>query len=430
MYIVIVYRCSSSSKNSMNKALPPVTQSSSSIKPDEIERSESERSVTEATQTNLPPGKAQSYIAIFEDALEQLSVLGDITPEVMKTDNKQLGEKITKILAEQRALQERYQELLVERDQSRGLANKTKFKETQSSLTDITNQLNLLTQNLGRLLKTHPSVAQNLLKIQQERSALQALLARTIRELRDCKFDSLIHAVEDEYKKKNILQNTINRENDALDTLKELQKELANEKKLLQDETNDRNQVIQQLKDTIQEINSLTVSEQKYIKKEVKARENSVKLSCTHREGQLQQEKSRLLEKIEQERLAHEKTMDFLQTQRVEMEKSIQEWMIHYETDTEAKALELEQLKTRRAQDLDKFEELVLTFETLEKIVEDDRKLRTQEAEDHKLSLKKLEAAATIQVWFRKYYTIRKAMMASKTKPPAKKAKGGNGKKK
>ena len=75
----------------MNKtALPPVSGSNSSIRPDEIERSESERSVTEATQTNLPPGKAQSYIAIFEDALEQLSVLGDITPEVMKTDNKQV----------------------------------------------------------------------------------------------------------------------------------------------------------------------------------------------------------------------------------------------------------------------------------------------------------------------------------------------------
>ena len=38
----------------------------------------------------LHPGRAQSYIAIFEDALEQLSVLGDITPEAMKTDNKQV----------------------------------------------------------------------------------------------------------------------------------------------------------------------------------------------------------------------------------------------------------------------------------------------------------------------------------------------------
>lgn len=183
---------------------------------------------------------------------------------------------------------------------------------------------------------------------------------------------------------------------------------MANEKKLIQDETNDRNQVIQQLKDTIQEINALTVCEQKYIKKEVKAHENSVKLSCSHREAQLIAEKELLLLKIEQERNSHEKIMDFLQSQRGEMEKSIQEWMTHYETDTEAKTNELEQLKVRRAQDLDKFEELVLTFESLEKVVEDDRKLRAAEAEERKQIMEKLKAAATIQVWFRKMLAIKK----------------------
>ena len=30
----------------------------------------------------LPAPKCQAYIAIFEDALDQLAVLGDITPEV------------------------------------------------------------------------------------------------------------------------------------------------------------------------------------------------------------------------------------------------------------------------------------------------------------------------------------------------------------
>lgn len=38
--------------------------------------------------SNLPAAKANAYIAIFEDALEQLQVLSDILPEQMKTDNK------------------------------------------------------------------------------------------------------------------------------------------------------------------------------------------------------------------------------------------------------------------------------------------------------------------------------------------------------
>ena len=38
----------------------------------------------------IPPHRALAYISIFEDALDQLSVLGDITPEVVKTENKQV----------------------------------------------------------------------------------------------------------------------------------------------------------------------------------------------------------------------------------------------------------------------------------------------------------------------------------------------------
>ena len=40
------------------------------------------------TSNALPPAKSIAYIAILEDALEQLTVLADITPEAMKTDNK------------------------------------------------------------------------------------------------------------------------------------------------------------------------------------------------------------------------------------------------------------------------------------------------------------------------------------------------------
>lgn len=119
---------------------------------------------------------------------------------------------------------------------------------------------------LAKNLKSHPSVSQNLLKIQQERTSVQALINKTLRDVKDFKFDSLVAMVEEEHAKRNTLQNTISRytprfhllrESEASTLLKDLQKQLTNEKKLLEDETNERNQVIQQLKDTIQEINSL-----------------------------------------------------------------------------------------------------------------------------------------------------------------------------
>jgi tetrahydromethanopterin S-methyltransferase subunit A len=87
---------------------------------------------------------------------------------------------------------------------------------------------------------------------------------------------------------------------------------------------NDRNQVIQQLKDTIQEINGLTNSEQKYIKKETKAHENSVKQRCITHESVLVEEKMLQLKKIQLEQQAHGQIVAFLTNQRLLLEGQIQ----------------------------------------------------------------------------------------------------------
>jgi hypothetical protein len=64
----------------MSKTLPPIAHRYSAA----------EIIIPPSITGGLPAVKAQSYIAIFEDALEQLAVLEDITPEAMKTDNKQV----------------------------------------------------------------------------------------------------------------------------------------------------------------------------------------------------------------------------------------------------------------------------------------------------------------------------------------------------
>jgi len=103
------------------------------------------------------------------------------------------------------------------------------------------------------------------------------------------------------------------RANEASELLKELQSKLSSEKILLEEETNERNQVIQQLKDTIQEITTLTASEQKYIKKETKANEASVKGICQKEESILLEKKHLLQKKIEHEQSAHERIVEFLE---------------------------------------------------------------------------------------------------------------------
>lgn len=203
------------------------------------------------------------------------------------------------------------------------------------------------------------------------------------------------------------------RERNASQALKTLQKELANEKKLLEDETNDRDQVVQQLKDTIQEINVLTNSEQKYIKKETKAHENSVRQRCQHEENMLLEEKNMLEKRIEQEKKAHDKIVDFLTRQRDNLERQIQDWMAKYEEDTEAKVGELEALKQKRSQDLDKFEELLQAYEELERIVEEDKHNKLIEAERIRTEKLRAQAATKIQRWYKRKLEAKKVHIYS-----------------
>ncbi|KAJ3175201.1 hypothetical protein HDU87_006436 [Geranomyces variabilis] len=405
----------------------------------------------------IPPGKAQSYTAIFEDALEQLAVLADIAGvggggnaggdasgggggaqggQAGAGGLAKSGEARPsggRTLQDQRALEDRYEQLLGEQNtfrqhragQSRGGKDGggggIGGGGSAAGGHDLTTEQGRNSQAAAS--KSHANSARNQAKIQQERSTLQALIGKTARELRDYRFGSLVVTVEEEYKKRNTLQETIDREREASHTLKSLQKELASEKRRLEDETSDRNQVIQQLKDTIQEINVLTNSEQKYIKKETKAHETSVRQRCAWDELQLAEERTTLGKRLEQERKAHEKIVDFLTRQRETMEKQIQDWMGKYEEDTEAKVGELEAFKQKRSSDLDRFEELLAAYEELEKVVEEDRQLKQVEADRVREEKLAAQAATKIQRWYKRKLEARKEL--AKQVKSAKGKKGG-----
>ncbi|KAI9205121.1 uncharacterized protein BJ171DRAFT_598700 [Polychytrium aggregatum] len=375
-------------------------------------------------QTMIPGQKSLAYIAILEDAIEQLRILSDIAPDPGKIDGKPISDEITKMLKEQKVHECRIIEMLDEQERIKNLPDfKTRLKDNQAAIANIQKDLQQSVQSLSKCLRTHPSYSQNLFKIQTERNSLIVLLIKIARELRDCRFTSLIATVDEEHKRKNALENTISRESEASELLKELQKELANEKKLLEEETNERNQVIQQLKDTIQEINALTNSEQKYIKKETKARESSVKQRCIAKETALVEEKALLTKQIDEEVKANKAICDFLCRQREVLEKQIQDWMQQYEEDTEAKTNELEALKQKRTADLDRFEELVSAYEELERVVEEDKLAKEKEAEELRIKQIREAAVMRIQSWWRKILAKRAAAK------PQKKAKGGGGKK-
>ncbi len=73
--------------------------------------------------------EAARISAIVEEALEKLSFLASITPDVMahRDELSQIvGDEITRIIQEQRGLEARYEELLSQRASLKALSNKAR----------------------------------------------------------------------------------------------------------------------------------------------------------------------------------------------------------------------------------------------------------------------------------------------------------------
>ncbi|KAL7747291.1 hypothetical protein RI367_007345 [Sorochytrium milnesiophthora] len=332
----------------------------------------------------LPPARVQSFVAVFDDALEQLAVLADIADAAQSADRISLLERRLKLSS------------------SAGTGDGGRQSPHARTLKSSGNGLSLsssMSAGAGGIQNSSSAV-----KMARERAALQNLLIRASNELQVGAVDALCNAVEEETRKKNTLQITIDREREAGALLADLQRQLREEQRLLEEDKRERDNVIQQLKDAIQEINTLTASEQKYIKKETKAHEVSIRLRCRQDEVQLHVDRARLEKEIELEVKAHREIVDLLTRQREHLEREIQVWMDRYEVDTERKAAELEQLKTNRSNDIDRIEELEAKYEELDRLIEEDKVLKAKAAEDRKQrrAQERRERSATkIQRWWR-----------------------------
>ena len=198
--------------------------------------------------------EAARISAVVEEALEKLSFLASITPDVMahRDELSQIvGDEITRIIQEQRSLETQYEHLIGQRTALKGNANKTKFNDNQEQVKEVARKLRESTKELCRNLKGNPNIAENLTKIQTERSNLQNLLSKTLRELRECSFATLTTTVEEEKARNDMIKEVVQKEKEVSAAVKKLQADLANEKLLHAQEVEERNDIIAKLKEEL-----------------------------------------------------------------------------------------------------------------------------------------------------------------------------------
>lgn len=357
----------------------------------------------------LPGNWASCVGTVFEDAVDQLSILGSILPQqkTKSTSTYQvIADEITHILTEQKQVENEIE----------------MFSDTQRIIKQLTTDL--ISQQSG-ITERGLDGQDNLLKINRDRQFAEDTLRLCLDEIKDCgKFDSLVRSVDEELLRKGRYKAAQQSEAQARRDLRQLTRELATTRKEKEQEIHEMTEMMAHLKDQLQEMKAKTNLEGKYVKKSA---ENRLEMNSTLKRMEEQiliNELEELRKDMEMENRAHTDVKNFLLKKRRFLEDKVEYWMEKYEKDTEAKSNELAQLKSDKERDLKILQELARTYDDYERVVVEDqteKKRIRDKAEREELELK---TSIKLQAWWRGTMVRRGLGEFRKDKDKKKKGKG------
>mmetsp|Transcript_57255 Transcript_57255/g.181112 ORF Transcript_57255/g.181112 Transcript_57255/m.181112 type:complete len:422 (+) Transcript_57255:88-1353(+) len=346
---------------------------------------EPEEEVIDPTLSAL---EAAQVHAILKMAIDRLALVGiiEVDPSLQAQELSQsVGDEISRVIQEQRSLEDRFEHLISQRVVLKAMPNKTKYKENQDELHRVANQLRSTTKQLCRNLKENPNVADNMLKIGSERSHLQMLLATLLGELEDGSFEHLTRHVEDEEQAERDMAETMAREKKATAKVKELKQQLKDEKMEHESEMVQKKQVLNELKEQLKNLKASTAMDTKYSAKELDADASCVRRMQNTSVDSLERECKMLRDQISIEKQVHSATTEFLKKKHAEMQEEEQKWRQRHELDTADKDREVEALKAQHNRDIIKVKELEQHYQ---------QELAEKEVRSAEMRLKKDQEAA------------------------------------
>lgn len=289
---------------------------------------------------------------MFEETLQKLAFLGSIAPDVLahKDELSQfVGDEISRIIREQGKLEQEYEVLVGLRSEYKGLANKSKYRENQMALQEVSRKLRDSTKNLCRNLKENPNVGGNLIKIQQERTDIEELFQECFQEMESsATFTRLRKTVDSDKQEEKDVANLIKREKQLAVDVKNLEEELEALKLDYVKDVKERKQQISSLKKTLRTLQSTTKIRQQYAKSQSKAKMEARQRGYRSVEQGLTNQIQDLQKTRELEVQVNGALVGFLGKKGKEMGDLTQRWTDKYDIDTDRKKAELEALHEKR----------------------------------------------------------------------------------
>ncbi|NXP76901.1 DRC9 protein, partial [Ramphastos sulfuratus] len=352
--------------------------------------------------------EALHFTAVLENCVDQLSILGYIMPvsQEGKTDIDNSGiQEMKKVIETQKELDTNYRELMSARQGNRETV-------TSMSQTNIEHKQQLeKTEDLSthhlssRAMKHIPaSVNYYCVPFLLGRQYASDVITVTMKKMQESgTFDSLTEAIEREKAKKSKFHNFLIRSvaEEGKREIKSLKKQLQDVKKEIEIELQNRDDMIANLKDELQEMKTKMNRESSYVKKSTDLQVHQTHKKCSNAENGLDKEIQELKSKTDEEIRVHTEIENFLRQQHKKLEEKLEYWVNKYENDMDAKDEELDALQASKANNLERLQRLAEECQMFEETIIRDR--AEKEARRKQLEQDALELKSTLklQAWWR-----------------------------
>ncbi|CAF0746552.1 unnamed protein product [Adineta ricciae] len=387
----------------------------------------------------LSTADALDFAAAFEDAAEELHILGKLVPshyQYTGASDEIVRNQVGRVLSAQNRTEDIYdaqitQRSQLQRDRADEEFQQPEAKESQRLMEELSNELKKTTSDLktgvnkiNRMFNQNPLTADNMKKVEKDRTYFEKLLTKSILALNDHKsIEPLKMMIEEEQESKNTFLRVVRSEEESRQRIKDLTQQIQSVRQEKITELAKRAEVIAYQKDQLQEAKAKAQLEITYEKKQCENYLEQVRARCAIAEQEMRRDQDSLENRTEDEMKSNSETENYLRVYIKETIQKTDKWLETYNSETAAMQTRLDKLKAARAADLATYQKIAADFTLYEKVVREDRAEKERRRRQLEREQQQMFAAIKIQSWWR-------GMLVRNAIGPYKKKKGKKGKKK
>ena len=379
-------------------------------------------------EKSIKPHEAFRIQALLKDSTKKLNFLGRVMQMSKSKEQNDtteiMGDEISRIISEQRQLEQKYAELVKERSVLTGISNKTKFEEIKEQIKEVANSLRENTKHLCRVLKDNPNVQDNLVKIEKDRQQLSQALQGLRSDLVNLNYHSFAYNITEQLQFQDLLYKKRQQEKETSANVKQLAEDYKREYQDYITETQEAQKEIQRLRDDVAQQKISQTFRVKYQEKDLEASYLSELRNRQETEAGFLDEIKALNKDIETEKEVFSRIKKFMTESKDKITRVNDDWKVKKEQDLKNLTLMINSISEKKDKAKQKMEAFYLEIDQEKRRLMDrekeekerEEKIR-QEKEDNE------RKTAACEVIAREYLKYKEMTASTKKKKSSKKKK-------